>query len=151
MRAKIEQSKSNRQTKERALEQMQSLVGLKDQIAKTEANIENSIKSQNEKNTLLEKEVVAIQVQIKREQLIKELNTMKQVKKSDAIINQAMKDQATAVQKEITDHKKTAGNLDKEILDLTKQIQRTVPDQTHKTEREIQLIKAQKAKATKEV
>jgi len=36
--------------------------------------------------------VVAIEVQIKREQLIKELNTMKTVKKSEAIINQAMKD-----------------------------------------------------------
>ena len=90
-------------------------------------------------------------VQIRREQLIKELNTMKTVKKSDAIINQAMKDQATAVSKEITDLKNNSGNLDKLIDDLSKQIQRTVPDQIHKKKSEIQLLKAQKAQATKEV
>ncbi len=130
---------------------MTSLVGLNAQMAQSKATIETSIKSQNEKNTLLEKELVAMKVQIRREQLIKELNTMKTVKKSDAIINQAMKDQSTAVAKEITDLKNNSGNLDKLIDDLTKQIQRTVPDQIHKKKSEIQLLKAQKAKATKEV
>jgi len=45
----------------------------------------------------------------------------------------------------------TSGNLDQQKSDLSKQIERTIPDSIHKTEREIQLAKAQKSKATKEV
>ena len=151
MRAKIDKTNKDRLNKERVFERMTTLVQLKTQFASQKAGFENSIKKTNDENSQLEKDVVAIEVQIKREQLIKELNTMKTVKKSEAIINQAMKDQATAVQKEIADHKLTAGNLDQQKSDLSKQIERTIPDSIHKSEREIQLTKAQKAKATKEV
>jgi len=53
-----------------------------------------------------------VKVQVRREQLIKELNTQKSVKKSDAIINQTMKDQTAAVQKEVNDLKQNESKLD---------------------------------------
>mmetsp|Transcript_21469 Transcript_21469/g.28784 ORF Transcript_21469/g.28784 Transcript_21469/m.28784 type:complete len:81 (+) Transcript_21469:533-775(+) len=80
---------------------MQSLVSLQTQHQKQKSTMKNSLDTQNSQNTLLEKELVDLLVQVKRETLIKELNNLKAVKKSDAIINQSMKDQAAKVQKEI--------------------------------------------------
>lgn len=82
---------------------MQSLVSLKTQLQDSKSQAEQSLKQQEAENTKLEKELVEAKVQTRREQLVKELNTMRSVKKSDAIINQAMKDQEAAVQKEVAD------------------------------------------------
>ena len=80
---------------------MQSLVSLQKQLAQQRKTIETAEASQNAENTKLEKSLVDLQVQVKRETLIKELNTSKSAKKSDAIINTQIKAQEDAVKKEI--------------------------------------------------
>lgn len=101
---------------------MQSLVSLKKQLAQQKTTIETSLTQQNNENTRLEKELVELQVQAKRETLIKELNTLKSVKKSDAIINQSIKDQGTKLQQEIKSLSSTETQIDAKMADTLKKI-----------------------------
>ena len=64
-----------------------------ERLFKTKKMLEDEInkfdttkRTQNDKNTAKEKELVDKMVELKRENLIKELNTMKSVKKSEANI-----------------------------------------------------------------
>ena len=64
-----------------------------ERLFKTKKMLEDEInkfdttkRTQNDKNTTKEKELVDKMVELKRENLIKELNTMKSVKKSEANI-----------------------------------------------------------------
>lgn len=64
-----------------------------ERLVKTKKMLEDEInkfdttkRTQNDKNTAKEKELVDKMVELKRENLIKELNTMKSVKKSEANI-----------------------------------------------------------------
>ena len=105
---------------------------------------EKSLTKQNNLNTELEKSLVDLRVQVKQETLIKELNTMKSVKKSDNQINQSIKDQTTAVQNEIKTLQSSETLIDKQMADALKQTQTTIPDQIHKVESETQIMRAQK-------
>ena len=78
---------------------MRSLVQLKNTLESSKKRFEQQVKTTNDKNTELEKELVNLQVSIKREELIKELNTMKFSKKSDTFIATQQKNQSTEVQK----------------------------------------------------
>ena len=72
---------------------MEMLLKTKKMLEDEQIKFETTKRVQNEKNTAKEKELVDKMVELKRENLIKELNTMKSVKKSEANIQAAMKTQ----------------------------------------------------------
>lgn len=68
------------------MELMKSLVEQKKQLEETKLHLKEKIDKQNAENDKLEKQVVELQVQIKTEELINELNTMKAANKTDVFI-----------------------------------------------------------------
>jgi len=76
----------------------------------------------------MEKQLIQMEVDLKREELIKELNAMKQAKKSDVIISTEMKNQEKKVAMLISEADKEESKLDQQAVELRKQIERTIPE-----------------------
>ena len=86
MKAKIDKMREERKDKEIIKEKMERLVKTKTMLEEEQKKFDTTKRTQNDKNTQKEKQLVDLMVELKRETLIKELNTMKSVKKSEANI-----------------------------------------------------------------
>jgi biotin synthase-related radical SAM superfamily protein len=118
MRTSIEDKRKARTVAQDTLQDMTQLVSLKKQLDSQQGHVAVSIKNQDAENSKLEQQLIDIQLKVKQEELIKELNTLKSGKKSDAILTTAMKDQEKAVAKLIADGGAEEGKLDQQVEEL---------------------------------
>ena len=118
------------------------MLQLKNQLETQTTDLDKQVRQINEENTKKEAELVQLQVATRREELMKQLNTMKDVKKTQNLIDEAIKKQEKDITAEVASASNQEAQLQQECDQIRHQIENLIPEQTHKKVSETQIMKA---------